>query len=256
MDSYAYRSQLKNQDAVQKIFFAGFMMAICFWARLLVISLLIFILMSSFTVGKGKIPLRIYIKAMMIPSGFFLMGAVSLFLDQAGARESLWLSVPLGSGYIGIVKGSSILVIRLLAQAISLVSCLYYLSFNTTTIDLLAGFRRLKVPPLIIELLGLIYRFIFIILAEVDVIFIAQRSRLGYASYVASFRSLGSLAATVFVRSYRRFDHLYTALESRGYEGRLNVLEEPKSTDHRGFLPPLVWGGVFIALTFWVRTRC
>jgi cobalt/nickel transport system permease protein len=45
-------------------------------------------------------------------------------------------------------------------------------------------------PPLVVELLGLIYRFIFIIFAEVNVMFIAQRSRLGYSSYATSFRSL------------------------------------------------------------------
>ena len=254
MDSYAYRSNLRNQDPVEKIFFAGLMMAICFWAKLPAISLIIFVIMSGFTVCRGKIPLAAYIKALMVPLSFFLVGAITLLVDKAGARELFFLAIPFGNGYVGLIKGSSLLVIQLLAQAISLVSCLFYLSFNTPMIDLLGGFRRLKVPPLVIELLGLIYRFIFIILAEAHIIFIAQRSRLGYSSYRTGLRSLGSLVATLFIRSYRRFDHLYTALESRGYEGVLNVLEEQREVNKRGFLPPLFWGGILVILTIWIRS--
>jgi cobalt/nickel transport system permease protein len=161
--------------------------------------------------------------------------------------------MPFGTEYIGIVKGSPLLVIKLLIKAISLVSCLYYLSFNTPMIDILGGFSRLKMPPLIVELLGLIYRFIFIILAEVNVMFIAQRSRLGYSSWATSFRSLGSLVTMVFGHSYRRFDRLYIALESRFYEGTLNFLEEPKRAGLKGFLLPLVVTIFFVMLTIWIR---
>ena len=255
MDSYAYRSNLRNQDAVQKIFFVIFIMAICFWANLIIISALIFFLMSGFTVLKGRIPIAVYIKALLVPFSFFLVGAITLFIDKARHSDSFVLAIPFGSEYIGIVEGAWLLVIRLLARAISLVSCLYFLAFNTPMIDLLAGLGRLRLPPLIIELLGLIYRFIFIILAEVNVIFIAQRSRLGYSSYRTSFRSLGSLIATVFVRSYRRFDRLYTALESRGYSGELIVLNEPKLPCKKGFLPSFFWGIILIMLTLWIRHR-
>jgi cobalt/nickel transport system permease protein len=120
-------------------------------------------------------------------------------------------------------------------------------------VDLLALLLRLKVPKLLVELMGLIYRFIFVLLETADTMFTAQNSRLGYSSLSTGYRSLGALASTVFIRAYKRSDELYTALESRGYEGELNVLDEPFETHWIKYIVPIVINLLLIITTLFLR---
>ena len=108
-------------------------------------------------------------------------------------------------------------------------------------------------PKLIVELMGLIYRFIFVLLETADTMITAQNSRLGYSSLSAGFRSLGTLVSTLFIRSYKRSDELYTALEARGYDGDLNVLEETFDTHWTGYIPAAAINLVLVTATLLIR---
>jgi cobalt/nickel transport system permease protein len=79
----------------------------------------------------------------------------------------------------------------------------------------------------------LMYRFIFIIWDEAGRIHTAQASRLGYGSFADSLRSLGELAASVFIRAFKRADRIGLALESRGFEGNFEYLCERESSSPR-----------------------
>lgn len=78
-------------------------------------------------------------------------------------------------------------------------------------------------PHLMVELMELIYRFIFVLTETASRIRLAQESRLGY-QLRRSLSSLGTLASMVFLRAWRKADRVYTALESRGYSGSLVTL--------------------------------
>ena len=71
------------------------------------------------------------------------------------------------------------------------------------------------------------YNAIFIFLNEIDTMQKAQDTRLGYHSYWSSFKSLGALTSTIFLRSLDKSETLQFALDSRGYSGEL-PLYEPK----------------------------
>ena len=73
----------------------------------------------------------------------------------------------------------------------------FTLALNTPMVDILNTLARLKIPKLFIELMGLIHRFIFVLLETVDTMFTAQKSRMGYASFSSGYCSLAALAATL-----------------------------------------------------------
>ena len=101
---------------------------------------------------------------------------------------------------------------------------MYFLALNTPVTDLTMCLGRLHVPRLLVELMELIYRFIFVLSDTAASIRTAQASRLGYRGVGRSLNSLGLLASQVFLRAWKRADRLYAALESRGYTGSLNTL--------------------------------
>ena len=106
--------------------------------------------------------------------------------------------------------------------------CLGFLALTTPIAKILNCLRRLYVPKILIEIALLMYNTIFIFLNEIDTMQKAQDTRLGYHSYWTSFKSLGALVSTIFLRSLDKSETLQFALDSRGYTGELPVYEPRK----------------------------
>jgi cobalt/nickel transport system permease protein len=227
IDKYAYMSKLKHTDPLQKLIFSVLTLCVCLWADSIQVSALVLLIMGWCTVYKGGTPLVLFLKMMMAPTSFLVIGVLPIAVNLSLNKEIFLFSISIFGAYAGVTQSSIQTAAHLVAKALGAVACLYYLALNTPMVDLLAVLHRLKIPTLFIELMGLIYRFIFILFETAETMFTAQSSRLGYTSLASSYRALAALATTLFISAFKRSDELYTALEARGYDGELNVLEEP-----------------------------
>ena len=97
-----------------------------------------------------------------------------------------------------------------------------------TMTDILEVLKKLHLPALIIELMLLIYRFIFVFLETASAIMTAQESRLGNRNFRTRIRSFGGMGAALFVLALKRANALYDAMESRCYDGRIRVLSQER----------------------------
>ena len=226
IDKYAYSSKFKHTDPMQKVTFALLTLSVCLWADSLIISAAVIFIMGGMTVLRGGIPLRFFMKLLLLPMSFLLIGVFTIAVNVSEKPEELLAAISIAGTWIGFSHAGLQDALRLFLKASGAVSCLYFLSLSTPMVDLLAALRRLRLPTLLVELMGLVYRFIFVLLETANTIYNAQNCRLGYSSLSTGYRALGSLVSMLFIRSYKRSNELYTALEARGYEGELNVLEE------------------------------
>ena len=226
IDRYASCSKLKTLDPTQKVVFALLTLAVCLWADNAAISAAVIFIMGGITVLIGGTPLRFFIKLMLAPMSFLFLGVFAIAVNISRSPEGLLAAAPVAGIWIGFSPPGLKDAVRLFLKALGCVSCLYFVSLSTPMTDLLNALRKLRLPRLLTEIMGLVYRFVFILLEIVSAIHYAQNCRLGYSSLPATYRSLGSLASTLFIRSFKRSNELYTALEARGYDGELNVLEE------------------------------
>ena len=71
-------------------------------------------------------------------------------------------------------------------------------------------------PRLLIELMMLIYRFVFILLHTASAIMTAQEARLGNRDYRTQLRAFGKMLTALFFISLRKANALYDAMEARG----------------------------------------
>lgn len=239
IDQFAYASKLKQQDPREKLFFAFLTLGVCLWANSALVSLLIICIMGWVTVCKGGTPLPVFLKLLAVPMSFLLIGLLTIAVEFSGDPRPFILWAPVFGKYLGITNAGIHTAAVLFFKALGAVSCLYYLSLNTPLVDLLSALGKLKCPKLLTELMGLMYRFIFILLETVETMLTAQQARLGYSGISAGYRSLGALVSTLFIQAYKRADELYTALEARGYEGGLNVLGETFRTRWTGYFVPV-----------------
>lgn len=239
IDNYAYISKLKKTDSRQKLLFAVLTLGVCLWANSIAVSVFVLLIMGGVTVWKGGTPLALFIKLLLLPMSFLVLGVLTIAINASANPSDFLFAMYVGGIHIGISQAGMHNAVQLFCKALGAVSCLYFLSLSTPVVDLLAALRRLKVPKLLVELMGLIYRFIFVLFETADTMLTAQNSRLGYASVSAGYRSLAAVVSTLFIRAYKRSDELYTALEARGYDGELNVLEEPCETHWTGYIAPV-----------------
>jgi cobalt/nickel transport system permease protein len=196
--------------------------------RSIALSVLILAAMSYLTVVKGGTNLRRYCHFLAIPFAFLFLSSFAIAVNLSHTPLSV-LSIPIGSWYLTASFSGIYQVIQLIFTAISAVSCLYFLTLTTPMPDILMILKRIHCPYLIIELMMLIYRFIFILLEIAYQLRISQICRLGNKNKKTSWKSIGELMAVLLVRSMKQANEIYDAMESRCYNGIISVLEETSS---------------------------
>ncbi|MCL4465685.1 MAG: cobalt ECF transporter T component CbiQ [Chloroflexi bacterium] len=96
-------------------------------------------------------------------------------------------------------------------------------SMTTPMTGMLATAAWLRVPPIVVEIAALTYRYVFLLAEEAERIREAQKTRLGHSTWRNSMRSYGILGGMVVVNSYDRAERVYQAMLLRGYRGDLPV---------------------------------
>lgn len=225
IDQYAYANRLLPVHPAEKFFFAVSTMVVCLVSSSPVTFLAVVLLMAVVTTLGGGIPGRFFARLMLVPAAFLVTGVATIAISFDGNPAGLLYAIPLGDYTVGVRSRDLVLAINLFLKSLGAVSCLYFLSLTTPMVEIIAVLRRLKVPPLFIELMTLVYRFIFVLMETAERIRISQASRLGYSSLRNSYVSLSWLFSILFLRSYHRSHAMFTALLSRGYDGQLKVLE-------------------------------
>jgi cobalt/nickel transport system permease protein len=107
------------------------------------------------------------------------------------------------------------------------------LATTTPVSDLLAWARRRGVPEAVVDIAGLVYRLLFVLLTTLHAVRDAQTARLGYANRRAAIRSAAALTAAVLTRSWDRARRLEDGLAGRGLDGPLRVLDEVLPSSRR-----------------------
>lgn len=231
-DKLCYRSKLRYANAAQKFAFSVITLCICLISRSFAVAVCVFFANSLLTVYKGRIPFSLYMRFLRIPAVFLIIGTLAIVINVSDSPMDLF-AVSVGHWYITSSHASVIYGLRLCAAAMSSVTCLYFLSLNTTMTDIIGVLERFRCPSLLTELMMLIYRFIFILLETASAVITAQKSRLGYGSLRSKIRCFGTMGSALFIRSLKRSEALYDAMESRCYESRICVLNQENPPDRK-----------------------
>lgn len=170
-----------------------------------------------------------------------LLGAVNLFLDR---------SVIMRTGSI-IVTGGMISMITLLTKGILTVYSTYYLFMYTGIEQLCRALRCLKVPKGGVTVVLLIYRYIIVLLKEIQRMSQAYQLRAPGQKGI-HIKAWGSYAGLLLLRSMERAQNVYDSMLLRGYDGEFQyeILEQKETGKGLSIVYAAGWIGVFILLRF------
>jgi len=86
------------------------------------------------------------------------------------------------------------------------------------TLKLLA---TLKVPPLMLQLFSLTYRYFFVSIHEAQSILIAKDARTyknNHTINIQTLKNMGTMLSLLFIRTYERSERVYLAMKARGFD--------------------------------------
>lgn len=199
-----------------------------------ILTLLLFLWLKV----KGVTWLSIF-TFLRIPLAFAFFGLLGIVLVLSVSQpDTLWVIsreyIPLSITEESLGKAKVVLW-----RSLNSLLSLYVIIATTSSQEKKALADKLQIPPSVIELGVLSFRYIQLLDKKKQQIATAQRLRLGYVSYRKAFRSSVLLLSTVFIYSLFAFRLNHQALLTRGYTGRLHY----SSTD---LLPKDRWW--FVAL--------
>lgn len=220
LDTLAYTNQLRHLPPEHKLAFALTMLIIALASRPFV-QFVIILWLSVWIVGYGKIPLDVYLRLLTIVILFWLASIPALLIDVVPVQEVFHIGanhhgIVIGSFYFYWSQSGMVLSAQMLTRALSTSACLYFVMLTVPFVALLNVLQRIGLPIILQELLLLMYRFIFLLLATASEIGDAQRSRNGYRSWKRTWHSLSLLVTQLLQRSMQHYHQFVLSTAARG----------------------------------------
>lgn len=162
----------------------------------------------------------------------FVLAAVSLLFTVPGPALFSW---QVAGRTVAISEPGLARFASVLARSWLSVQMAILLTASTPFPDLMHALRHLRVPRVLIAIIGFMYRYLFVLADEARRLLRARLARSarpapGTGGGSLRWRALvaGNMVGTLFLRSMDRSDRVYNAMVARGYRGQLLTL-----TPHR-----------------------
>ncbi|MGF1616598.1 MAG: cobalt ECF transporter T component CbiQ [Acidimicrobiia bacterium] len=200
--------------------------------------------MEAAVVGVSRVPVR-FVLARLIAVAPFVFFA--LFLPFIGVGKDIdFLGISLSSEGVWAMW-------NILAKAALGATASILLAATTEVPEIVKGFGRLRVPPVITGIASFMIRYLEVIAGELTRMRTAMIAR-GYdPRWLSQARPIAASAGTLFVRSYERGERVYDAMLSRGYNGVMPALDTRSATSREWLgtlaLPLLATVVALIAMT-------
>ena len=253
IDHYTYNNRLHKIDPVYKAGLAFAVGLLCLSLNHVWVSLLTLGWMVILTTAIAGIPVSTFVRVLAAEAIFMTLTSLGImvnlsFIEPEALKMWTW---SLGPFWLSSTPDQVEQGINLITRALGCAATVNFLALTTPLVDLIALCRRGRVPTVLIDLMTLMYRFIFVLLDSLNRMHRAQDSRLGYTTtYFRALNNAALLGSRLFSDAFQRSRRLQIALESRGYEGDLRVL--PTSYHSDNLILPL--GGLMIVslLIMWM----
>lgn len=232
LEYYSYNSKINSWNPHLKFWYSMVLIVLGIILSNIYISISIVFICGFITIFLGKISLKKYIDFFKVPIIFLLISVAVININfSKNITDFYYFNI--GDLYIYTtdenIKKSCILFWR----ALSGVSSMYMLALSTPLNEIIYVMKKARTPKIIIELMYLVYRFIFIMRDSYKSMRKSIESRLGFIDYRTSLLSFGKIISNILIISLRKSNSFYDAMESRCYRGEIIFFLKEKKIDKK-----------------------
>jgi cobalt/nickel transport system permease protein len=172
----------------------------------------VYFVLIGVVVAISRVPPTYLLKRTVVELPFVVFAVLLPFVARGPQTEVLGLSL----SESGLLAAWGLLVKGTLGVLASLT-----LAATTEPQELLAGLERLRMPNLLVQIMGFMVRYLDVVTDELHRMRIARESRGFVARNPRHWPVLARSAGALFIRSFERGERVHLAMLSRGYTGRM-----------------------------------
>jgi cobalt/nickel transport system permease protein len=190
----------------------GFMLLVVATPREWYAAFALYALVLLAVVGVSRVPPLYLARRMVIEVPFALFAVLVPFVATGPRVEVLGVSL----SEPGLVAAAGLLMKGTLGVLASLT-----LAATTEPDEVLRGLQRLRMPDLLVQIMGFMIRYLDVVTGEMGRMTTAMRSRGCNPRSPRHWPTLARSLGALFIRSYERGERVHLAMLSRGYTGTL-----------------------------------
>jgi cobalt/nickel transport system permease protein len=170
--------------------------------------------------------------ALLLPFG----GAIIIFQPFIHPGNVLW-----SYSWLTITDTGLNWAILLITRMITSLTSIVILSSTSPMQQIVASFRRLKMPKDLAMILSIMVRFLFVFIDELAAIRKSQKSRNFHihsklTPYKWRIKQVGYSIAMMFVKSYEQGERVYKSMISRGFSDKSDLFNEKTSLEKSDYI--------------------
>ncbi|WP_248925936.1 cobalt ECF transporter T component CbiQ [Paenibacillus hamazuiensis] len=260
IDTLSYKNKLRNVSPLWKCTFAALLFILSYLSHPFV-QFAIMSWMCIWTVIYARIPVKYYFVLIGVPCLFYAASLPAIILEIEPLGEAL----PMASKSIlfviahwavsvtetGIWKAG-----HLFARVAACLSCLTFVTLTIPTTELFQVLKKLRMPSLVLELMLIMYRFLFLLLDTASTMYKAQLTRGGHANFRSKLTDMSVLIVRLFDKTMHRYKGLSYGLTARGFTEEIQMAPYAAKP-----MPPRYnWEGrigivILVLIEIWFRWR-
>jgi cobalt/nickel transport system permease protein len=252
IDFYAYNSRIRHWNATFKVIFSLITLILCIVLSNPYVSIVVIAAMTYLTVAKGGLPIVAYLRILSLPVTFILLGTVAIGIDFS-TRPMGEFYQKLGLFYVFTSWEQLKAMLFLILKVFAAISAMEAMALSTPSSEIIGVIRKAHMPKLIVELMNIMYRYIFILIDVNINIRNSADSRLGFCDLKTSWSTFGKVASNMLIVSLKKANTYFNAMEARCYDGEFMVLEEYENVRAAQIAGAAVF--ISILIVIWGITR-
>jgi len=180
---------------------------------------LFYLLLLFLLILLSRVPPIFLLKRSAVVLPFVGLVAVGLpFLGGSGGSYNL--------GPFHVTRSALLIFTNVLLKAWFSVMVMGLLVSTTPFTHLLRGFQTFGLPSLFTTILSFMYRYLYLLSDEFERMMRARDARAWRMGRLERMRILGNMIGAAFLRSYERGERIYLAMRARGFERKIEVMQE------------------------------
>jgi cobalt/nickel transport system permease protein len=191
-----------------------FIITVASFPKYEITGLIPFFLFPVMLFSLGDIPVRFIMKKVLLVSSFaFFIGIFNPLLDTKPV--AILFGLPVSGGWISFIS-------IMLKFTLTITSALLLIA-TTSFPGVCYALQKLGIPEIFISQLLFLYRYIFVLTEEAMRVVRARDMR-SFGKRGRGVKTFVPIAGTLFLRTVERAERIYQAMLSRGFIGRIHVL--------------------------------
>ncbi|MDI6808573.1 MAG: cobalt ECF transporter T component CbiQ [Candidatus Eisenbacteria bacterium] len=172
-----------------------------------------------FVLGIVLLPRGAWLAYAIPGLALLLIAALCRVRPRHLATRLLWLEpFAVGAALLSLLQPNGTLVfLTMLSKSTLCLFCMVLLSSTTRFSEILSVLWRFRVPALFVTTLALTYRYLFLLVDEMQLMLRARRSRSFSRGRLQMWRAMATTIAQLFVRTSEHAERIYAAMCARGW---------------------------------------